>query len=657
MTAVAAVGDVTSQPRDLLGDYLAFVERLDVDKGVKSSRRVAARRFLERHPSLEAWMSRPTPARLADLHRHKAWPLLTWAAVDERIHVDLELLLAKPGGVDVGMWWRLAHPDDETTARRAAGDLGWSVNWTRQVIRHTMPVLCLSLDKTLTEIAVDDFAVAASEAERACVRTSTRDRFIGRCSALWQLCFQAGIVDEPPPDTKPPSRSPVEHASSITQPELRREVMRYAEVISTTLRRSTVQGRIKAIRVLCDWLAENHPDVERLDQLDRTRHIEPFLAWARRRPCRGANGRGRTVGLTVFHQDVVDLRTFLEDIAEWGWPTAPTRRLVFLADIPRMPEALPRALPPDADRALMAAVAELEDPFARVGLSVLRATGIRIGELLDLELGCIVDYATHGTWLRVPIGKLGTERSVPLDDDPRRLLEAWIVNRGPQRALPHPRDGRPTEFVFCERGRRIGKHRLMQGLRTAVAVAGLTDPAGLPLRVTPHQLRHTFGTELVNAGMSLPALMALLGHVTPEMTLRYAKVASPTIRAAYETAMAKINGRRPLFVIPPAGNPAVPAKIDWLHSEMLKTRVAHGFCSRDPIAGACPYANVCEQCDNFIPDPDQRHVITDQLDDIRVLHDDAEHRGWTDEAARHERVAGQLQRHLDRLDRTAHHDP
>lgn len=656
MTAVAAIFD-TRRPSDLLGDYLAFVDGLDVDKGVRSSRRVAARRFLGRHRSLHAWMSRPTPARLADLHRHKAWPLLTWAAVDRRIHVDLELLLAKPAGVDVSLWWLVAHPDDETTARRAAGELGWSANWTRQVIRHTMPVLCLSLDKTLAEVTVDDFAAAAAEAQQACVRTSTRDRFTGRCLALWQLCFQAGVVDEPPPDPKPPSRSPVEHASTIVQPELRREVMRYAEVISTTLRRSTVQGRIKAIRVLCDWLADHHRDLERLDQLDRTRHIEPFLAWARQRPCRGANGKGRTVGLTVFHQDVVDLRTFLEDIAEWGWPTAPSRRLVFLADIPRMPEALPRALPPDVDRALMAAVAELEDPFARVGLTVLRATGIRIGELLDLELGCIVDYATHGTWLRVPIGKLATERSVPLDDDVRRLLEAWIANRGPQRALPHPRDGRPTEFVFCERGRRIGKHRLMQGLRTAVAAAGLTDAAGQPLRVTPHQLRHTFGTELVNAGMSLPALMALLGHVTPEMTLRYAKVASPTIRAAYETAMAKINGRRPLFVIPPTGNVAVPAKIDWLHNEMLKTRVAHGFCSRDPVAGACPYANVCEQCDNFVPDPDQRHVITNQLDDIRVLHDDAEQRGWTDEAARHERVAVRLQHHLDRLDRTAPHGP
>lgn len=62
---------------------------------------------------------------------------------------------------------------------------------------------------------------------------------------------------------------------------------------------------------------------------------------------------------------------------------------------------------------------------------------------------------------------------------------------------------------------------------------------GASLVVTPHQLRHTWATELANAGMSLQALMALLGHVTPQMTLRYATLASPTLRDAYDQAMAR----------------------------------------------------------------------------------------------------------------------
>jgi integrase len=648
MTSLAAPR-TCAFPVDVLGEYYEFVDALDLDPGQRWQRRRSAARFMDRHSDLSVWMARPTAARLADMHRLKAWPFLTWLFVDGRLQPDLELMLAKPGGVELGLWWNLAHLDEVAQAQRVATRLGWSANWTRQVLRHCAPVMCLWLRKTLSGLTDGDFDTVAEVADRIDVPVSTRDRFAGRCLALRQLCFQDGIVDQPPRDSRPPSLPPAGHAAKITQPDIRREVVRYAEVITTTLRPSTAQMRIKAIRILADWLAAEHPEVTRLDQLDRTRHIEPFLAWARRRPWRGVNGNGKTVGMTVFHHDLVDLRVFFEDIAEWGWSSAPQRRLLFLSDLPRLPEPMPRALAPDTDRALMEAMSRLDDPFARVGLTLLRATGMRAGELLDLELDCIVDFGSHGTWLRVPVGKLGTDRMVPLDPEPLALLDTWITNRGPQRSLPHPRTGRLADFVFTERGRRIGAHRLRVGLHQAIAAADLRDRAGNPLHATLHQLRHTFGTTLANAGMSLPALMALLGHVTPEMTLRYTRLASPTIRDAYDTAMAKINGRRSIYTIPSGSTTAVPTKVDWLHTEMLKTRLAHGYCSRELVAGPCPYANICEQCDNFVPDPEHAPIISTQLDDVRALRDDATLRGWTDEAARHQRVADSLDRHLRRV--------
>ena len=109
------------------------------------------------------------------------------------------------------------------------------------------------------------------------------------------------------------------------------------------------------------------------------------------------------------------------------------------------------------------------------------------------------------------------------------------------------------------------------------------------LTVTPHQLRHTWATELANAGMSLQALMALLGHVTPQMTLRYATLASPTLRTAYDEAMGKM---RRQFTLTPVGKPILPDKVGWLHSEMLKTRVAHGYCQRIHIIFTVAAASV-----------------------------------------------------------------
>ena len=82
--------------------------------------------------------------------------------------------------------------------------------------------------------------------------------------------------------------------------------------------------------------------------------------------------------------------------------------------------------------------------------------------------------------------------------------------------------------------------------------------------------------------------MALLGHVTPEMTLRYATLASPTIRSAYEAAMGKVRAGQLLPLTAVGAAPPVPDRVAWLHAEMLKTRLAHGYCARHLAAGPAP---------------------------------------------------------------------
>jgi Phage integrase family len=159
---------------------------------------------------------------------------------------------------------------------------------------------------------------------------------------------------------------------------------------------------------------------------------------------------------------------------------------------------------------------------------------------------------------------------VPLDQPTLAALDEWITRRGPQRALPHPRLNRPAGFLFTERGRRLTAFRLRRGLDDAATAAGLRGRDGQTLRVTPHQLRHTYATTLINSGMSLQALMALLGHVSTEMTLRYAALAAPAVRTAYEEAMSKARTRLTL-AIAPVGQPIIPGRIEWLRAEMLKT--------------------------------------------------------------------------------------
>ena len=172
------------------------------------------------------------------------------------------------------------------------------------------------------------------------------------------------------------------------------------------------------------------------------------------------------------------LAGFLTDITEWGWPEAPPRKLVFRDDIPKLPQPLPRYLPVDVDRRLTQALAEHPgNELAADALRLQRACGLRIGELLDLELDCVHELPGHGSWLKVPLGKLDTERMVPLDDE---ILDADRPHHRdplPGRPMPHPRYRRPAQFLFTHHGRRLSQNAVRAELdRAAAPPASATSP-------------------------------------------------------------------------------------------------------------------------------------------------------------------------------------
>jgi integrase len=647
----AAIARFATQDDHLLLDgYARFCHRLGLaDRGLRDRLRLA-RLFLAEHPDLAAWMARPTRTRLADLRRVKAWPLLSWAALFGAVRVDLDLLAAKDlGGMSATV--RQLWPQDFQRLWETARRLGWSYYWSRSVIDQFVPAVLAWSQTSIGELngpTLDGFTVALDEVTSA--SATTLKQWHGRLFGLRQLLFECGQLPEPP-KRGPAGASVEQRLATVPAAAIRRAMTRYVQARAAVLSPSSVDGLVNGLIPFGVFLGERFPTVQALRQLER-HHIESFLAFNRTRTWRGRLARNQRVSASVVHSTVLTVRNFLDDIAVWGWADRPRRRLIFAADVPRLPRPLPRALAPDVDAALMAAVARLADPFARSAILLLRRAGLRLGECLDLELGCIVNYGPTGTWLRVPLGKLGTERAVPLDPDTVAALDAWADHRGQQRPHPHPRTGQSTDFLFAEHGRRLKAWRIRTGLHTAAATAGLAEPGGRPLNITPHQLRHTYATELANAGMSLQALMAVLGHVTPEMTLRYATLASPTLRTAYEQAIGKVRKSLP---IAPVGRPIVPAKVDWIASEFLKTRLAHGYCSRHLTAGACPYANICETCDNFVPGPEHLPILRDQLADIRQLHADAQQRGRTDETQRHSRIINALETHCHRLEtRPAH---
>lgn len=425
-----------------------------------------------------------------------------------------------------------------------------------------------------------------------------------------------------------------DHFDGVCEP-ITRSLVSYLECAAGTRTRSTTAAIATRLGHFARFLTAADPALTSLAQLDRQRHLEPYLAAvaAARHP-----HNGTVLSASERRSRILTVGRMIDDIVEWGWTEAPSRRLIFPRDIPKLPRALPRYLPPDADRRLAEALQASPNRLRADALLLLRATGMRIGELLDLELDCVHEVPGSGAWLKVPLGKLDTERMVPIDEETLAIVDRIVEQRSPGLPLPHPRTGKLAEFLLTHQGRRVSADTLRVELTRAATEAKLPS-------ATPHQLRHTYATALVNSGVSLQALMALLGHVSAEMSLRYGRLFDATVRADYEKALTLAKSRLGPILPERTTLPLVDitgAPTNWHDAPHLKTRLAGGYCLRTAAQGACSYANICEHCPNLRTDASFLPILAVQRADAATLAADAEARGWGEEASRHHRLIARL---------------
>jgi site-specific recombinase XerD len=283
--------------------------------------------------------------------------------------------------------------------------------------------------------------------------------------------------------------------------------------LALTRRSSTMRGyRVTAHRFL-RYLRASAPHLQHAAELRRDPHLLGwFRSLAEQQPPLSPKSRWSHLLL---------LRRLLEELATAGHPVAD--QLIRREDFPPLPVYLPRALPVDDDQ-------RLQEQLRRTGgweasaLLLLRLTGMRIGECMDLPADCLRKIGPDAWGVHVPLGKLHTERLVPADEEIRAAvarIEEAAVPRAAQFLLPRP-GARSTLYT-----------------RLRAALDQAAQRAGCPAPITAHPLRHTFATEMLRLGVSLPALMQLLGHRDIRMTLRYVQITQTDLQREYFAARLK----------------------------------------------------------------------------------------------------------------------
>lgn len=264
------------------------------------------------------------------------------------------------------------------------------------------------------------------------------------------------------------------------------------------------------------FLGQHFPDVITLQQLRRDPHILGWLSWlAVRQPLE--------IPTRTLH--IISLRRLTEELA-WLHELPALTRLFHPDDVPKREYRLPRPMTPEQDRLIQQELLRRND-LPSNALLLVRHTGLRLGECADLAFDCLRQPAP-GQWaLHVPLGKLNTERLVPVDESVCQIVHRLRFFRS---LSPVPPDG----FLLA---RRHNRNSLLRELR--VHLTEVRTALGIERLIVPHMFRHTYATEMLRSGVSLQALMKLLGHSTAKMTLLYAEFTQADLQREWQTARAK----------------------------------------------------------------------------------------------------------------------
>jgi integrase len=277
-------------------------------------------------------------------------------------------------------------------------------------------------------------------------------------------------------------------------------------------------------------------------------------------------------------------------------------------------------------------------------VEVLRHTGVRIEELLEITHHSLIRYRLPGTGELIPLlqitpSKTDTERLLVVSPELAEVLSAIISRvRDDRGAVPLVRayDRHecqwlgPSPFLFQRRwaaqNRPICPGVIRSMLTAALAGTGLTDAAGQPLRYTPHDFRRMFITDAIMNGLPPHIAQIVVGHQDINVTLGY-KAVYPD--EAIQSHLAFLARRRALR---PTEEYRVPTDAEWAEflGHFERRKVATGICGR-AFSTPCIHEHSCLRCSMHWPDPAQRPRIAEIRDNLIARITEAEREGWLGE--------------------------
>ena len=298
-------------------------------------------------------------------------------------------------------------------------------------------------------------------------------------------------------------------------------------------------------------------------------------------------------------------------------------------------------------------------------IEVLRLTGVRVEELLELSHHSLVEYRLPSTGEIVPLlsiapSKADTERLLVVSPELAEVLEAIIIRvRNTSGAVPlvAARDylerawTAPSPLLF-QRVHRAERHAISAVfvrhlLDEALAHTGLVDRHdGTPLRYVPHDFRRIFITDAIRGGLPPHIAQVIAGHENLNVTMAYKAVYPDEAIQAHLAFLARRRALRP------SEEYRTPTEEEW--SELLgafeRRKVSIGTCGR-AFQTPCVHEHACVRCPMLWPDPAQRARLVEMSENLTDRIEEARREGWVGEVEGLELSLAGAQGKLAQIDR------
>lgn len=668
-------------------EYRRWLRTAGASSTRESSMAIAAERFQEKWPDLESWFHVDIKIRsefrdqdgenpLLPGESHSWMPYLKYLSIIKGVSLDYPFLFSRsftsllmdqrPGPSEYGIDMNVV-----TSLRTVLDDLGYGSNSKRSALNFCLGRILLHKGtpsiRSITNSDIETFRTAIYEVCDQIESDGIRSVYFRRGSAsdsansfrstaksraflFHQAMFQTGLVDAPPKPKDPRIRRYTKFGTDKISPGIAMTFSTYCRILESRgeLAASTQDSIAMSLHTFGRFLYRDFPTVDSVEELTRS-HVEAFLTYMRHEP---SPVTGRLYSTTYQKRHISHLVRMFEEMHSLGYIGEGTLGIVSRLDMPKSNLPLPRYLTTSELDQLDAQIDAWPQPEQRAALLVLRWTGARRDEVRRLTIDALGSYPDGQPKLRIPAGKTGREREVPLHPKAAAALQEVIDarKRVAMRGLYDDRAARTVKHLFVKRGR-LPSHQFLidYPLREICLNLGLVDDQGRPI-VTSHRFRHTVGTQMAENGAQLQTIMSMLGHSTPYTALIYARMSDSSIREQYNSSI--------LGAESALAGPGVEilkqmtmsdTDVDWLKTNYLKTSLELGHCLRLPQEGPCE-CDLYLSCSKFVTSSEYLPRLRDAAVTQARLIEDAQDHGWLREVERHQRRLSKIHQLISDLE-------